>query len=202
MELPIIVLAYAAALAVAVVTTAVFSGSIDRVLRRMIHDELVSAWSLFIKFALLVTTFTGGMPATDVGKYVGFVLPAVTPPVPGDGTMFVMKSVGAALLSASWFLLVFFAVTLTAGAAARLWGALRAKREEDARSAESDKKAETDKKEDLLHKAAVAQEKKAEEPVPEPPKRAEAEGRRPVEKEEPSRPLAREKHAARPKTTP
>ena len=203
MELPIIVLAYAAALAVAVTTTAVFSRAIDRVLRRMIHDDLVSSWSLFIKFALLVTTFTGGMPATDTGKFVGFTLPAVTPPVAGDGTMFVMKAVGAALLSASWFLLVFFAVTLTAGAAARLWGALRAKREEDAREAESDKKEESDKKGDLLSKAAAAQEKMAEEPVPaEPPKRAEPEGRRPVEKEEPSRPLAREKHAPRPKTTP
>lgn len=202
MELPIIVLAYAAAAAVAALTTALFSRPIDRVLSRMIQDELVSAWSLFIKFALFVTTFTGGMPATDVGKYVGFVPPAVALPVAGDGTMFVMKSVGAALLSASWFLMVFFAVTLTAGAAARLWGSLRAKREEDARSAASDKKEESDKKEDLLHKAAAAQERKNEEPVPEPPKRAEAEGRRPVEKEEPSRPLAREKHAARPKTTP
>lgn len=200
MELPIIVLAYAASAAVAVLATVLFSRSIDRVLSRMIQDELVSAWSLFIKFALFVTTFTGGMPATDVGKYVGFVPPAVALPVAGDGMMFVMKSVGAALLSASWFLMVFFAVTLTAGAAARLWGSLRAKREEDARSAES-KKAESDKKEDLLHKAAAAQERKNEEPA-EPPKRAEPEGRRPVEKEDPSRPLAREKHAARPKTTP
>lgn len=201
MELPIIVLAYAASAAVAVLATVLFSRSIDRVLSRMIQDELVSAWSLFIKFALFVTTFTGGMPATDVGKYVGFVLPAVTPPVAGDGTMFVMKSVGAALLSAAWFLMVFFAVTLTAGAAARLWGSLRAKREEDARLAASDKKEESDKKGDLLATAAAAQERKNEEPA-EPPKRAEAEGRRPVEKEEPSRPLAREKHAARPKTTP
>lgn len=179
MELPIIVLAYAAAAAVAVLTTAVFSRAIDRVLSRMIQDELVSSWSLFIKFALLVTTFTGGMPATDAGKFVGFVLPAVTPPVPGDGTMFVMKSVGAALLSGARFLLVFFALTLTAGTAARLWGALRAKREADAR------------------------EKKAEDAVPaEPPKRAEPEGRRPIEKEDPSRPLAREKPAGRPKSTP
>ena len=179
MELPIIVLAYVAAAVVASLTTAGFSRAIDRVLVRLIPVEIVSSWTLFIKFALFVVTFTGGMPPSDVGKFVGFQTPAVVPPVPGDGTMFVMRSVGAALLSASWFLVVFFGVTLTAGAGARLITAVREKREKDAREAEALKQAHPTPNEALKKEAAAE----------EPPKRPEAEGRRPVKKEEPARPV-------------
>lgn len=139
MELPIIILAYAVAGIVAVLVTALFSKSIDRVLAGLIAGEIASAWSLFIKFALFVATFTAGMPAGDQGKYIGWSVPVVIPPVQGDGTMFVMKSVGGALLGASWFLLIFFGVTLTAGAGARLIMALRLKKEKEAREAEEEK---------------------------------------------------------------
>ncbi len=182
MELPILVLAYVAAAVVAVLTTAGFSRAIDRVLARLIPADIASAWTLFIKFALFVATFTGGMPASDLGKFVGFTTPAVVLPVPGDGTMFVMKSVGAALMSASWFLVVFFGVTLTAGAAARLYTALREKREKDAHEAEALKLAHPAPN-DALKKEPAAEEKPRSE---EPPKRPEAEGRRPVQKEEPA----------------
>lgn len=176
MELPIILLAYAASGTVAVLATALFAGSIDRVLRPLIPDQILSAWTLFVKFGLFVASFTGGMPSSDLGKFVGFVTPLVVPPVQGDGTLFVMKSVGGSLLSAAWFLLVFFALTLTAGAGARLIVALREKKEKEAREAEADKiarQAETDKR---LHaapaeapvKAAVEEIKSAE-----PPKRRE-----------------------------
>lgn len=178
MELPIIILAYAASAVVAVLTTAVFAKPIDRVLSRLITGDVASAWALFVKFALFAATFTGGMPANDQGKFVGFTPPVVIPPVPGEGTMFVMKSIGASLMSASWFLLVFFGVTLTAGAAARAYGALREKREKEERKAEADKQA---------HPAPNDAPKK-EPAAAEPPKRPEAEGRRPVQKEEPSRP--------------
>ncbi len=178
MELPIIVAAYAASAVVALLATLLFSESIDRVLKTLIHEEILTAWTLFVKFGLFVMTFTGGMPSSDVGKFVGFPTPAVIPPVVGDGTLFVMKSVGGSLLSAAWYLLVFFGVTLTAGSAARLIMALREKREKEAREAEADK---------LASVAAVAKREPHEEVrIPEPPKRAEPEGRRPVRKEEPA----------------
>ncbi|MDD5302495.1 MAG: hypothetical protein PHS14_05230 [Elusimicrobia bacterium] len=182
MEPPIIILAYAASLAVAVITTAVFAKSIDRVLSRLIAEEISSSWALFIKFALFAAVFTGGMPA-DQGKFIGFPTPAVVTPVPGEGMMLVMKSIGAALMSAAWFLALFFGVTFAAGAAVRAYGALREKREKDAQKAEADRQSHPAPN-DAPRKEPAAAEKKAEEP----PKRPEAEGRRPVQKEEPSRP--------------
>jgi hypothetical protein len=178
MELPIIILAYAASAVVAVLATALFSEPIDRVLKPLIQEEILSAWTLFVKFGLLVATFTGGMPSSDAGKFVGFPSPVVIAPIPGDGTLFVMKSVGASLLSAAWYLLAFFAITLSAGAAARMIVAYREKRAQEARQAEEDRRAS---------KAPADEPKKAapeEVKVPEPPKRAEPEGRRPVAKKE------------------
>jgi hypothetical protein len=183
MELPIIVLAYAASALVAALATALFSGPIDRVLKTLIQDEILTAWSLFVKFGLFVATFTGGMPSSDVGKFVGFPQPVVTPPIPGDGTLFVMKSVGGSLLSASWFLLAFFAITLIAGSAARLAVAYRERREKEAREAEADRKAR-DAEAERRRSEAPRKEPVESVKIPEPPKRAEPEGRRPVTKEE------------------
>ena len=201
MELPIIVLAYAASATVAVLTTAVFSRPIDRVLFKLISDEMASAWSLFIKFALFCATFTSGMPPSDQAKFVGFNTPIVVPPIPGDGTMFVMRSVGGALMGASWFLLVFFGVTLTAYAGGRFYSAVREKKEREAKAAaeaaakhEVDERARRDEAKKTEQKEAAEADARREQGIPaarqqDPVKRASPDERRPVtrEKEEPQR---------------
>jgi hypothetical protein len=126
-------MAYCAAATVAVVVTTAFSNSIDQVLSRLLSEEVAPAWSKFVKFALLAASFVGGMPAPLTAGFIDRNGPAVTSPVEGESLMIVMKSVAGALMSASWILLVFFGVTLTALSAGRAYAALRKRREAEAK---------------------------------------------------------------------
>src|SRR5438128_1504345 len=121
MDTGTLVYAYAAAAAVAALAVAVFSPSINRVLKTLVPAEIETSWSLFIKFALFVFSFTGGMPIVDQGHFIDRNGPAVIPPVEGMNVQLVMRAVGGALIGASWILLVFFGVTLTAHMTARVW---------------------------------------------------------------------------------
>jgi hypothetical protein len=132
-----LVLAYAAVLSVAAVVTVAFAPAINRVLDHLVPAEIAPAWSQFVKFALFVAAFAGGMPAPAPGAFVDRNGPIVTPPVEGEGLMLVMRSIGGALAAASWLLLVFFAVTLTASMAGRVWLGIRQRREAEARALES-----------------------------------------------------------------
>lgn len=127
MNTPALLLAYAAAAAVALIVTAAFSAPMERVLFRLLPEELAPAWNQFVKFALFVASFAGGLPLPRAGFIDRAAPPA--PPMEGEGLMLVMGSVGGALMSAAWALLAFFAITLTALTAARVYAALRERRE-------------------------------------------------------------------------
>ncbi len=143
-ELPIIALAYAASALVALLAVAGFSRPIDRIMFRLISDDLATAWTSFVKFALFCVAFTAGMPPSEQGKFIGFEQPVIFPPIPGDGTMFVMRSVGGALLAAAYYLLVFFGATLAVYSARRFAEAMRARRASAEKSA-AEKKVEDDR---------------------------------------------------------
>jgi hypothetical protein len=171
MDAPVLMLAYAAAFAVAALLTLGFAGSINRTLRTLIPEELAPAWSLFIKFALFVFAFAGGMPNRDTGAYVGFPTPAVALPVQGEGLALIMKSIGGALMSGTWTLLVFFSATLTAHMAGRVWVALKERREAEAKEAD----------EVIRHREELAAGKAAQ---PDPPRRQAPAEPRPIVKKE------------------
>lgn len=132
MDTGTLVWAYAAAAAVAGIATVAFSPAIDRVLYKLIPEEVAPSWSQFMKFALFVASFARGMPVLDGARFIDRSGPLVTPPVEGQGFVLVMKSVGGALAGASWTLLVFFGVTLTAFMAGRVWVALKERRDKEA----------------------------------------------------------------------
>jgi hypothetical protein len=136
MDTSSLVYSYAAAALVAGVITLAFSPSINRVLNKLIPDEVAPAWSQFIKFALFVTSFVGGMPNAAPGRFIDRNGPAVTLPVEGAELLMVMKSVSGALTAASWTLLIFFGATLSAYGAKRFWGALKERREAEAKALE------------------------------------------------------------------
>ncbi len=167
-----LVYAYAAAATVAVLVTAAFSPAINRVLDNLIPEEVSPAWAQFIKFALFVSAFVGGMPNANPGRFIDRNGPAVTPPVEGEALMMVMRTIGGALMAASRMLLVFFGTTLAAYAAIRFWAAVKQRREAEATEVERREKE---------HLEAKARQDAS--PSPEPRKRQEPAEARPVRKE-------------------
>ena len=129
MDIPTLAMAYGAAAMVALIVTAAFAAPIEEVLFRLLPEGVAPAWQQFIKFALFVATFAGGMPAPLTGAIIDRNAPAVQTPVPGESFMIVMSSLSGALMAAAWVLLVFFAVTLSALTAMRVYTAMRKRRE-------------------------------------------------------------------------
>jgi hypothetical protein len=168
MDTSSLVFSYAAAAFVAGAVTLAFSATINRVLKKLIPDEVASAWSQFIKFALFVSSFVGGMPVAAPGHFIDRNSPAVTLPIEGAELLMVMKSVSGALTAASWTLLLFFGVTLSAYGAKRLMAVLKERREAEAKAIE---RREAQQHEDKAKQDAAAEKQHAEEPKPtEPPK--------------------------------
>ncbi|PIR17503.1 MAG: hypothetical protein COV48_08605 [Elusimicrobia bacterium CG11_big_fil_rev_8_21_14_0_20_64_6] len=136
MDTASLVYSYAAAALVAGAITAAFSPAINRVLNKLIPEEVAPAWSQFIKFALFVSSFVGGMPNTTPGRFIDRNGPAVPLPVEGAELLMVMKSVGGALTAASWTLFLFFGVTLSAYGVRRLLAVLKERRAAEAKAIE------------------------------------------------------------------
>jgi hypothetical protein len=132
MDISTLVMAYSAAALVALTVTAAFSAPIEEVLFRLLPEEVAPAWQQFVKFSLFVVTFGGGMPAPLAGAIIDRNAPAAPAPPPGEGFMVVMSSLSGALMAAAWMLLVFFAITLAALTALRLYTMARKRRELEA----------------------------------------------------------------------
>lgn len=178
MDTGTLIMAYAAAATVAGIVTAAFAPAMDRVLYKLIPEEVAPAWSQFMKFALFVASFARGMPVVDGARFIDRTGPLVTPPAEGQGLMIVMKSVGGALAGASWTLLLFFGVTLTAFMAGRVWVALKERRDKEAAEikAREDERREEKKKQD----ESAERRRRDETRDNMPPKRAEPADSRPV----------------------
>jgi hypothetical protein len=128
MDVPTLMLAYGAAVMVALTVTAAFAAPIEEALFRLLPKEVAPAWQQLVKFALFVVTFGGGMPAPLTGAIIDRSAP-VAAPVPGESFMIVMSSFSGALMAAAWVLLVFFAVTLVALTGLRFYTVMRRRRE-------------------------------------------------------------------------
>jgi predicted lipid-binding transport protein (Tim44 family) len=146
MDIPTLVMAYGAAALVALTVTAAFSTPIEEVLFRLLPEEVAPAWQQFVKFALFVATFVGGMPAPLAGAIIDRNAPAAPPPAAGESFMVVMSSLSGALMSGTRLLLVFFAITLAALGALRIYTMMRKRRELEAnRIAEREEERKQDK---------------------------------------------------------
>ncbi|MDP3543465.1 MAG: hypothetical protein Q8T11_13430 [Elusimicrobiota bacterium] len=184
MDTSSLVYSYAAAALVAGVVTLAFSPAINRVLLKLIPDEIAPAWSQFIKFALFVSSFVGGMPNAAPGRFIDRNGPAVTLPVEGAELLMVMKSVSGALTAASWTLLIFFGATLGAYGAMRFWAVLKDRRDTEAKALE--RRAAKQREDKAIQDAGAGKLDEApkrieEQKSPEPPKPREAAGESPAQ---------------------
>jgi hypothetical protein len=122
MDSMVMAFVFASALAISACVVLVFAASIDRVLVRVIPDEMDQAWGLYVKFALFVATFAGGVRPTDLSQLIGHPTPGETAAI-GAGPAFleVLKAMVGSLVTASGFLIVFFGGALLAQALIRAY---------------------------------------------------------------------------------
>lgn len=126
MDMIALLLSYSAAAAVSVGVIAAFSSSIDQMLFRLMPSELGPHWTRYVKFALFVASFAGGLPAG--GR---FDRSPDAPPMPApDAMMMVMGSAVGSLMAASWLLLIVFGAALAAVAIGKGYAELRKVKEE------------------------------------------------------------------------
>lgn len=185
MDIQHLMLAYSAAVIVALVVTIGFTPSITSMLFRLLNEDIAPHWSRFVRFALFAMSAAGGMPVQTGGFIDRNALPP-PPPTNAEGLMLVMNSAVGSLMAAAWFLLMFYGATLTAITAGRLYAANRQRREEEARAlskSEADRKsedeqrrrerprsdAEPQKRKEPAEARPIVLEKKAE--IPPPPTR-------------------------------
>jgi hypothetical protein len=110
---------FVAATAVSFAVMWLFTKPIDRVLRRIIADEISSAWLKYIKFAIMVVGVSEGVQLRDLEKYIS---PTVggreiqTATWPGfDRWIFELyRTAIDTLQGIAWLLLVFFVFALIA----------------------------------------------------------------------------------------
>lgn len=121
MDAMVLAYSFAASIAIAACVLYFFSGSIDEALRRVLPAEMTQAWSRYVKFALFVVTFTGGMRLNELARFLAARLPAGPPLAAAQSLLEVFKSIAGSLMAASAMLLVIFAATLAIHAARRLY---------------------------------------------------------------------------------
>lgn len=118
---------FALAAAVSTVPALLFSRPADKVLARLVSDELAPIWRRYLLFAIYVVGITGGVRLWDAEKYV-------TPDKDGRllqltserWTLEIYKTVLGALQSVAWMLLLFFLFALLAYVVVRGFEARRA----------------------------------------------------------------------------
>jgi len=100
---------------------ALFSGSILRILERVVSPDLAGAWHKYMIFALYVVGISGGVRIFSLEQYVNPSDPKLPPLVltPERWTLEVYRTVIETLQSTAWMLLVAFVFLLIAYVIAR-----------------------------------------------------------------------------------
>jgi hypothetical protein len=121
MFLTLLLVTFAIALAVSFIVARIFSGSIRRILDRIVSPDLAGAWHRYMIFALYVVGISGGVRIYSLEQYVNPSDPKLPPLVltPDRWTLEVYRTVIETLQSAAWMLLVAFVFLLIAYVIAR-----------------------------------------------------------------------------------
>ncbi|NQV73769.1 hypothetical protein HQ496_11660 [bacterium] len=116
MFISLLIVTFALALLVSWILTRMFRSPVQRILDRIIADEISSAWTRYLTFAIYVVGVSGGVRVWDFEKYItplenGEMMAQLTPDY---WTLEIYRAIVGTLQSVAWMLLVFFLVTLIA----------------------------------------------------------------------------------------
>lgn len=112
----LLVVNFIIAFIVCLIIARIFRSPLDRILQRLVADEIYSTWSKYILFAIYVVGISGGVRVWDLEKYIN--------PQTKDGTILqltserwileIYRTIIGTLESNTWMLLVFFIFALVA----------------------------------------------------------------------------------------
>lgn len=134
MFLSLLAVTFLISLAVSFVLARIFSHPLDTILRRIIPEDISSAWLRYLKFAVYVVGISSGVRVWELEKYI-------TPPMwrePALGGQAVVlntdrwilevyRTVIGTLQGVAWMLLVFFIFALLAYVVVRIFETRRVK---------------------------------------------------------------------------
>ena len=116
MFITLLVVNFAIALNVCFVIVLIFRTPVEKILQRLVAEEIYSAWSRYITFALYVVGISGGVRFWDLEKYL-------TPSSAGGAVLQlssdrwvleIYRTIIGTLQSDAWMLLLFFIFALIA----------------------------------------------------------------------------------------
>jgi hypothetical protein len=116
MFITLLIVNFAVAFVVCFIVARIFRSPIDKILQRLVAEEISAAWSKYIMFAIYVVGISGGVRVWDLEKYI-------TPSAPGSATLQlnterwvleIYQTIIGTLQSNAWMLLLFFIFALIA----------------------------------------------------------------------------------------
>ncbi|WP_174493740.1 hypothetical protein [Acinetobacter sp. Marseille-Q1623] len=116
----LIIITFCLALLVSFVVMRIFSGSINAILARIIHDPIHTAWAKYTKFAGMVVGTSSGIRIYDMEKYISPITytnekaPIILTLTQERWFLEVYRTIIETLQGLAWMMLVFFMVALIA----------------------------------------------------------------------------------------
>lgn len=117
MFITLLIVTFAIAFVVSSIVVLVFAKPIDKILVRIISDEISRAWSKYLKFAIYVTGISSGVRIWELEKYITeprYEGSKIVELNPERWVLEVYRTIIATLQGAAWMLLVFFVFALVA----------------------------------------------------------------------------------------
>ena len=117
MFITLLIVTFAIAFVVATIVVMMFSKPIDKILARIISDEISRAWLKYLQFAIYVTGISSGVRIWDLEKYITKPMhehAEIVRLTAERWTFEVYRTIISTLQGVAWMLLVFFVFALIA----------------------------------------------------------------------------------------
>ncbi|MGE5362863.1 MAG: hypothetical protein ACM3SM_01950 [Bacteroidota bacterium] len=116
MFLSLLIVTFIIAFGVSFIVVKLFDASVEKILARIIRDDISLAWNRYLKFAIIVVGISGGVRVWELEQYIrprrvdeaAMILTAER------WVLEVYRTIIGTLQSIAWMLLIFFIVTLIA----------------------------------------------------------------------------------------
>jgi ABC-type transport system involved in multi-copper enzyme maturation permease subunit len=132
MFITLLIVTFGIAFVVSSIVVLVFARPIDKILVRIISDEISRAWSKYLKFAIYVTGISSGVRIWELEKYITepqYEGSKIVELNPERWVLEVYRTIISTLQGAAWMLLVFFVFALVAYVIVRAFELKRKSRE-------------------------------------------------------------------------
>ncbi|WP_024301192.1 hypothetical protein [Pseudogulbenkiania sp. MAI-1] len=103
------------ALAASLLTAKFFDGAVNRILSRIVGDEMADAWRKYLRFAIVVVGVSGGVRLWELEKYVTATRESSALELNGmRWTLEIYRTLIETLQSVAWMMLLFFLCSMIA----------------------------------------------------------------------------------------